>query len=108
MKKLIAGLVAIMVLACGCTAAFAEQKMLTGEEAVQVAFNQVGLNEKEVTFTRIEMNRDDGYQLWDIEFISADTKYEFVIDALTGRILVRLSSRIHTHAGNRNDIFAFD
>ena len=32
MKKLIAGLVAIMILVCGCTAAFADQKSLTREE----------------------------------------------------------------------------
>jgi len=101
MKKLIAGFVAIMILACGCTAAFAEQKTLTGEEALQVALVQVGLNEKGVTVTKIEMNRDDGYQLWDIGFISADAEYEFVIDALTGRILARLNSRIHSHDNNR-------
>ena len=101
MKKLIASLVAIMILACGYTAAFAEQKTLTGEEAFQVALEQVGLNEKEVTVTRIEMNQDNGYQLWDIGFSSANTEYEFVIDALTGRILARLSSRIHSHNSDR-------
>ena len=94
MKKLIAGLVAIMILACGCTAAFAEQKTLTEKEALQVALVQVGLNEKGVTVTKIEMNKVDGNQLWDIEFTSAYAKYEFVIDALTGNILIRLSSRI--------------
>lgn len=96
MKKLIAGLVAIMILACGCTAAFAEQKTMTGEEALQAALIQVGLNEKEVTVTRIEMNQVDGNQLWDIEFTSAYAGYEFVIDAVTGNILVRLSSRIQS------------
>ena len=105
MKKLIASLVAIMILVCGCTAAFAEQKTLTGKEAVQVALDQVGLNGKGVTVTKVEMNLVDGHQLWDIEFISADTKYEFVIDALTGRILVRLSSRIHNN--NQDNIFNF-
>ena len=101
MKKLIAGLVAIMILACGCTAAFAEQKTLTGEEALQAALLQGGRNEKGVTVTKIEMNKVDGNQLWDIEFTSAYAKYEFVIDALTGNILVRLSSRI---AGHNSDL----
>ena len=103
MKKLIASLVAIMILVCGCTAAFAEQKTLTGEEAVQVALDQVGLNGKGVTVTKVEMNLVDGHQLWDIEFISADTKYEFVIDALTGNIPAMLCSRIHTHNSNPID-----
>lgn len=101
MKKLIAGLVAIMLLVCGCTAAFAEQKTLTGEEALQVVLDQVGLNEKGFTVTKVEMNRVDGNQLWDIGFISADAEYEFVVDALTGRILVRLSSRIHSHGSDQ-------
>ena len=101
MKKLIASLVAIMILVCGCTAAFAEQKTLTGEEALQVALEQVGLNEKKVTVTKIEMNQVDGNQLWDIGFNSTDTEYEFVINALTGRVLVRLSSRLHSHDGER-------
>ena len=101
MKKLIAGLVAIMILACGCTAAFAEQKTLTGEEALQAALLQVGLNEKSVTVTKLEMNRVDGNQLWDIVFTSAYAEYEFVVDALTGNILVRLSSRI---AGHNSDL----
>ncbi len=101
MKKLIAGLVAIMILACGCTAAFAEQKTLTGEEALQAALLQVGLNEKSVTVTKLEMNQVDGNQLWDIVFTSAYAEYEFVVDALTGNILVRLSSRI---AGHNSDL----
>lgn len=100
MKKLIAGLVAIMILACGCTAAFAEQKTLTGEEALQAALLQVGLNEKSVTVTKLEMNKVDGNQLWDIVFTSAYAEYEFVVDALTGNILVRLSSRIAGHSSD--------
>ena len=103
MKKLIAGLVAIMILACGCTAAFAAQKTLTEEEALQVALYKVGLNEKEVTVTRIEMYQVDGNQLWDIEFTSAYSEYEFVIDALTGNIPAMLCSRIHTHNSNPID-----
>ena len=101
MKKLIASLVAIMILACGCTAAFAEQKTLTGEEALQAALLQVGLNEKSATVTKLEMNQVDGNQLWDIVFTSAYAEYEFVVDALTGNILVRLSSRI---AGHNSDL----
>ena len=101
MKKLIAAMTALMILVCGCTAAFAEQKTLTGEEALQAALLQVGLNEKSVTVTKLEMNQVDGNQLWDIVFTSAYAEYEFVVDALTGNILVRLSSRI---AGHNSDL----
>ena len=97
MKKLIAGLVAIMLLVCGCTAAFAEQKTLTREEAIQVALDQVGLKEEAVTFTKIEMDRDDGRLVWEIDFISGGVEYEFDIDARTGRILDRDVSRGYDH-----------
>ena len=86
MKKLIAGLVAIMMLVCGCTAAFADQNSVTREEAIQIALERVGLKEEAVTFTKIELDRDDGRQIWEIEFVSAGVEYEFDIDAQTGNV----------------------
>ena len=97
MKKLIASLVAIMILVCGCTAAFADQNSVTREEAIQIALERVGLKEEAVTFTKIELDRDDGRQIWEIEFISAGVEYDFDIDARTGNILVRLVCRIQSH-----------
>ncbi len=109
MKKLIAGLTAIMILVCGCTAAFADQKSLTREEAIQAALDQVGLKEEAVTFTKIELDRDDGRQIWEIDFISAGVKYEFDVDARTGRICEMDVSRRHdTNWDDWDDIFDFD
>ena len=111
MKKLIASLVAIMILVCGCTAAFAEQKLLTKEEAVQVALDQVNLKEEDVTITKTEMDWDDGRQIWEIEFFSAGVEYEFDIDARTGRILDMDISRHHGYDkdwDDWDDIFDFD
>ena len=114
MKKLIAGLVAIMILVCGCTAAFADQKSLTREEAIQVALDRVGLKEEAVTFTKIELDRDDGRQIWEIEFISAGVEYDFDIDARTGNVLEMDISRRHGHDTDWDDwddwgdIFDFD
>ena len=109
MKKLIAGLAAIMILVCGCTAAFAEQKILTKEEAIQVALDRVGMNEKDVTFTKIEMDWDDGRQVWEIEFLNAGYEYEFDIDARTGCILEMDVSRHHgSDRVDWDDIFDFD
>ena len=103
MKKLIAGLVAIMILVCGCTAAFADQKSLTREEAIQVALDRVCLKEEAVTFTKIELDRDDGRQIWEIEFVSAGVEYEFDIDARTGNIREMDISRRHGHDTDWDD-----
>ena len=86
MKKLIAGLVAIMILVCGCTAAFADQKSLTREEAIQVALDRVGLKD-------------------------AGVEYDFDIDARTGNVLEMDISRRHGHDtdwDDWDDIFDFD
>lgn len=103
MKKLIAGLVAIMILVCGCTAAFADQNSVTREEAIQIALERVNLKEEAVTFTKIELDRDDGRQIWEIEFVSAGVEYEFDIDARTGIIREMDISRRHGHDTDWDD-----
>lgn len=109
MKKLIAGLAAIMILVCGCTAAFAEEKILTKEEAVQVALERVALRKETVTFTKIELDRDDGRQIWEVEFISDGTEYEFEIDARTGCVLEMDVTRLRGRNSNQDimDILQF-
>lgn len=86
MKKLIAGIAALMILVCGC-AAFAEGSPLTREEAVQAALYSAGVKEDQATFTKISMDRDDGRAVWEIDFVSGGIEYELDIDALTGRVL---------------------
>ena len=87
MKKLTALITALMILVCGCAAAFAEQKTLTKEEAVRIALEYTGLEEEQVRFTKIREERDDGRLVWEIEFVRNGIEYEFDIDARTGRIL---------------------
>ena len=85
MKKMMAGIVALMILVCGC-AAFAEQKMLTEQEAMETALAHVKLTKEEVTFNRVYMGWDDGRQTWEITFTSGSVRYEMEIDAVTGQI----------------------
>ncbi len=46
MKKLIAGIVAMMIVVCGCFAAFAATKTLSREEALQAALDFTELKEE--------------------------------------------------------------
>jgi uncharacterized membrane protein YkoI len=103
MKKLIAvALVAIMVV-CGCTAACAEQKALTPEEAKTIALNYVGLTADQVTFVKCYTDWDDGRQVYEIKFLAGTTEYEMDVDLLTGRITDYDADRNEHHDHHHDD-----
>ena len=97
MKKIIGIIIAIALIAVigisagyyftnrGSTAAAA----ISETEAQNIALEDAGLNQNDVSFTKPNLDRDDGRSQYDIEFIaSADnTKYDYEIDAESGAIL---------------------
>ena len=85
MKKLMAVLAAVMMMAC-CASGFAAGNSLTKGEAMQAALDYSGLKADQVTFTKVQMDRDDGRQIYEIEFICNGTEYEMKVDVFTGRI----------------------
>ena len=62
---------------------------LIGEaEAKAKALAHAGLKEIQVTFLRAELDRDDGRQVYEVEFYTQDYKeYDYEIDAATGEVL---------------------
>ena len=97
MKKIIGIIIAIALIAVigisagyyftnrGSTAAAA----ISETEAQNIALEDAGLNQNDVSFTKTNLDRDDGRSQYDIEFIAyADnTKYDYEIDAESGAIL---------------------
>ncbi len=72
---------------------------LIGEEAArQAALTDAGLSASDVTFGKVELDRDDGRWEYEIEFYTAAGKYEYDIDAATGAILKRESETAQTGA----------
>ena len=62
--------------------------ILTLEEAKAKALAHAGLKADQVTFTEAKLDWDDGKQVYDIEFYTADFKeYDYEIDAKTGEVL---------------------
>ena len=62
--------------------------ILTVEEAKAKALENAGLTASQVTFTEAKLERDDGREIYDIEFYTADYKeYDYEIDAKTGAVL---------------------
>ena len=95
MKKLIAAITALVILAGGCVAAFAGGKNVTREEAMKIALDHFGMSENQVTFTETDKDRDDGHLVWEVEFISGGIKYEADVEVSTGRITEAKTHRSH-------------
>ncbi len=85
MKKMMAGLLAVMLMVC-CVSAFAEGKALTKEEAMKTAAEYTGLREDQVRFTKVRLDWDDGRQVYEIEFVFDGVEYEMDVDVQTGRV----------------------
>jgi len=65
-----------------------DSSQFTMEQAKAAALAHAGLMEKEVTFTKEKVEWDDGRQVYEIEFYTADYKeYDYEIDAATGKIV---------------------
>ena len=84
MKKLVAVIVAVMMMA-GCISALAAGSM-TKEQAMQAALEYTGLKAEQVTFTWVEKDWDDGREVYEVKFVSGGIEYEMNVDIRTGRI----------------------
>lgn len=71
------------------------QTAISLEEAKAVALTDAGLNESAVTFTKAKLDYDDGYQVYEIDFYSNVTEYEYTIStagAILGKDVERNSA----------------
>ena len=56
-------------------------------KAKELALKHAGLSGKEVSFVRVELDRDDGRMFYEVEFYSGSREYDYEIDALTGAVV---------------------
>ncbi len=58
------------------------------ERAKEIALSKAALSAGEVVFSKAKLERDDGRQVYDIEFyVAGEAEYEYEIDALSGDVL---------------------
>ena len=105
MKKLfcIAAILSILLILC-CTAAFAEGGPVDRDGARDVALADAGLKEKDVSKLRIEHDRDDGREVYEVEFRADGIRYEYVVEAESGRILELEIKRSPDAKGKKVDL----
>ena len=65
----------------------APSDLLTAEQAKAIALEKAGLSSGDVTFQKVELDRDDGRLEYELEFRSGRTEYEYTIHARTGAVL---------------------
>ncbi len=57
------------------------------DKAKTIALEHVGLDAKAVEFYRVKLDKDDGRNVYDVEFYSGNIEYDYEIDAVSGSIL---------------------
>ena len=62
---------------------------LTAVEAQDIAYKNAGVSQSEITYNRVEKDREGFVATYDIDFATAEGEYSYTIDASTGSIMDR-------------------
>lgn len=63
------------------------ENIISEDEAKNIAFEDAGVNEADVTRIRVSRDYDDGRQEYDVDFYVGTQEYEYTISAEDGAIL---------------------
>ena len=91
MKKIIIGGLAgsALLIAGGIYAYHHVGYSLSAAEAQEIAYQNAGVSQSDVTYNRVEKDREDGTATYDVDFTTAEGEYSYTIDASTGSIMDR-------------------
>lgn len=71
----------------GQAAPAAQSQGITEEDAKRIAFEHAGVNEGDLSYLKVKLERDHGRDEYDVEFFVGNKEYDYDIDAATGEIL---------------------
>ena len=86
-KHILTAIIAAMTITASAIPALAQSGQISEAQAKQIALQNAGLKESEVTFVRTGMDMDDGRMEYEIEFYCGNMEYDYDIDAMTGAIV---------------------
>ena len=75
----LAGALALTAVLAGCSSSISQ------EEATTIALEHAGVTE--ASFHRVELDTEDGREVYEIEFFSGNTEYDYTVARDTGEIL---------------------
>ncbi len=61
--------------------------VITAAKAKEIALNHAGVSADSATFVKVELDTDDGVQVYEVEFCVGATEYDYEINALTGSVI---------------------
>ena len=89
-KIIIGGLAGSALLVAGSIYAYQHVGYsLTAIEAQDIAYKNAGVSQSEITYNRVEKDREGFVATYDIDFATAEGEYSYTIDASTGFIMDR-------------------
>ena len=65
------------------------------DKAKEIALQDAGIAADDANFTKANADIDDGINIYEVEFTSGETEYDYDIDAATGNILEKSSESIY-------------
>lgn len=60
---------------------------ITANDAKQAALKHAGLDESQISDVDVDLDRDNGKLIYEVDFNSGDTEYDYDIDAETGEVI---------------------
>ena len=74
----------------------ASDATITLDEAKTIALSDAGLSASDVTFTKDRLDYDDGVAVYELEFYTSTTEYDYDVSATSGNIISRESEAFRT------------
>ena len=75
------------LLLAGCAASAAQVDRINLDKAKTIATEAAGVSDAEVRFNSVELDRRNGVEYYDVDFVADGVEYEYDIDALTGQVI---------------------
>ncbi len=64
-----------------------EEKYISKDKAKSIALNRAKLNENNVKFTSVKLDRENGKAVYEIEFTSNGFEYDCDVNAINGKVI---------------------
>lgn len=73
---------------------------VSADQAKEIALQHAGVQANSVNFTKIEQDMDNGIKEYEIEFLGNNTKFDYTINAETGKIIGHKHEMMRQHHNN--------